>query len=158
MTWIDDTIEEAKEFRRHEQVRRNGALPMYRDLRNEIHARIKELAGNQEFRGLVPLLANVHIVDSEPHDFLVSIAHVRPGESSSNRKELHLRIDRKWDQAVPSIEASSSVTSTTFEFEVVKEKGKERVSLTHMKRCISIEDAARLILRPFFFPELQQQT
>jgi hypothetical protein len=147
MSWVDEAIAEATEFQRREQLRQTKATPMYRELRNEIRSRVKEL--KESGAKLSPYFQTLDVHEGDPYDLVISMSQQVPaGQNYSNPKELHVAFNQK----ASSIHTSGPGPSLTFAFVV---EG-EQVHLSHERQQVSIEDAGRLILKPFFFPELQK--
>lgn len=141
MTWVEDALRKSKELTNRDILIRTGAEGVFRALWNEIQQRIQEIKEKGKDN---PFLKEVfENGDSRNRTILL------PQMAQSQPKELHI----EFRQNPPSIEVYGySQRSLTFSFTV--DTGNQ-VVLREGSKEIPIPEAARMILEPFFFPELE---
>ena len=138
MSWIDDRLEQSQKLMERNRAVADSAEGLFNDLWKEISALTKEAHD----KGL-----GIGTNGSEYERVVWASVIPRLGQSTDRRE---LRIDLHKDREKISVSGSSVPLGLSID---VCDDGV--VCLKHNGKRILIQDAARLILDPFFFPELQ---
>jgi hypothetical protein len=158
MTWIDDDAgelqrqrESAAELAAHNSQIANCAEKIYNDLWKEVVARIVEAKGKGNHNA-----ANL-ITNGDPyerrivHHQIIVPQPVKPGASTSSPKYIVIKLTADHLK----IEVNGLRKDPLYLALDICEDGV--VLPKHEGECKTIQDAAKLILRPVLFPELFQQ-
>ena len=138
MTWIDDRLEERRKLEHRQQTLQAFGFEAFSDLWSKVAADIAEARQ----KGIQVS------TDGGPNERIVRLAaKIEPGEDYATPKELTLSLGDDLRIKIRGATISSLELGTTPE---------DVVCLIHNGKEISAEDAARLILDPFLFPELDK--
>jgi len=146
LTWIDDRLAERQKRNEHEQLIADYAEKIFNDLWGEIKRSVEEAKTKQ-----IPVYTN-----DAPYERAVFLSvtgltrHAQVfGEQASQQQSPPKRLDIKLAKDNSGITISGPPGKLSFD--VCEDKV---VCLKCGEKQISIHDAARAILDPFLFPEL----
>ena len=138
MSWIDERVEQRRRLTERNKAVAEGAEVLFNGLWEEISAQTKEAQEK-----LVPCGIN-----GSGHERIVWAPNVSSLAQPTNRRELKINLRKEREQI--------SVSGTEFSMNLSIVVGEDGVvCLKHNGKPVLIQEAARLILDQFLFPELQ---
>jgi hypothetical protein len=139
MTWIDERLEQLRRKTERDRAVFDGADRLFDELWAEVEGRVKE-ANSKGLRVGTNGFA---------YERIVWASVIPPLEQpSAKRRELRINLHRESE----GISVSGSYQTWTLKIDVCEDGV---VCLKHNDKAIVIQEAARLILDPFLFPELK---
>ncbi len=139
MSWIEQRLAEKGEREQRNRVIAEHESAVYENLWEQVKLDLEEA----QRRGIEVS------TNGAPHDRTVSLAvALKPGEDFTRSKRLHIRLEK----GPHLVKVSGGPVSVEFRIDVSSDGV---VRLKHGDRQLSAEEAARMILDPFLFPELQ---
>ena len=138
MSWIDERVEQRRRLVERNKAVAEGAEVLFNDLWQEITAQAKEAQEKSVAVG----------TDGSAHERIVWAPNVASLAQPMNRRELKISLRKEIEQI--------SVSGTEFSMNLSVAVGEDGVvCLKHNGKPVLIQEAARLILDQFLFPELQ---
>ena len=139
MSWIDERVEQRRRLAERNKAVGEGAEVLYRDLWEEITAQTKEAQEKS---------VAVGTNNGSAHERIVWAPNVASLAQPMNRRELKISLRKEIEQI--------SVSGTEFSMNLSVAVGEDGVvCLKHNGEPVLIQEAARLILDQFLFPEFQ---
>ena len=139
MSWIDERVEQRRRLTERNKAVAEGAEVLFKDLWEEITAQAKEAQEKS---------VAVGTSNGSAHERIVWAPNVASLAQPTNRRELKISLSKEREQI--------SVSGTEFSMILSIEVGEDGVvCLKHNGKPVLIQEAARLILDQFLFPELQ---
>lgn len=138
MSWIDERVEQRRRLAERNKAVGEGAEVLFNDLWEEITAQTKEAQEKSVAVG----------TSGSAHERIVWAPNVSSLAQPTNRRELKISLRKEREQI--------SVSGTEFSMILSIDVGEDGVvCLKHNGKPVLIQEAARLILDQFLFPELQ---
>ena len=138
MSWIDERVQQRRRLAERNKAVAEGAEVLFNDLWEEITAQAKE--AHEKFVAVG--------IDGSAHEKIVWAPNVSSLAQPTNRRELKINLRKEVEQI--------SVSGTEFSMNLSVAVGEDGVvCLKHNGEPVLIQEAARLILDQFLFPELQ---
>jgi hypothetical protein len=138
MSWIDERVQQRRRLAERNKAVAEAAEVLFNDLWEEITAQAKEAQEKSVAVG----------TDGSAHERIVWAPNVASLAQPMNRRELKISLRKEIEQI--------SVSGTEFSMNLsvaIREDGV--VCLKHNGEPVLIQEAARLILDQFLFPEFQ---
>ena len=138
MSWIDERVQQRRRLAERNKAVAEAAEVLFNDLWQEITAQAKEAQEKSVAVG----------TDGSAHERIVWAPNVASLAQPMNRRELKISLRKEIEQI--------SVSGTEFSMNLSVAVGEDGVvCLKHNGEPVLIQEAARLILDQFLFPELQ---
>jgi hypothetical protein len=138
MSWIDERVEQRRRLVERNKAVAEGAEVLFNDLWEEITAQAKE--AHEKFVAVG--------IDGSAHEKIVWAPNVSSLAQPTNRRELKINLHKEREQI--------SISGTEFSMILTIEVCEDGVvCLKYNGKPVLIQEAARLILDQFLFPELQ---
>ena len=138
MSWIDERVEQRRRLAERNKAVAEAAEVLFNDLWQEITAQAKEAQEKSVAVG----------TDGSAHERIVWAPNVASLAQPMNRRELKISLRKEIEQI--------SVSGTEFSMNLSVAVGEDGVvCLKHNGEPVLIQEAARLILDQFLFPEFQ---
>ena len=139
MSWIDERVEQRRRLAERNKALAEGAEVLFNNLWEEITAQAKEAQEKS---------VAVGTTNGSVHERLVWAPNVSSLAQPTNRRELKISLRKEREQI--------AVSGTEFSMILSIDVGEDGVvCLKHNGKPVLIQEAARLILDQFLFPELQ---
>ena len=138
MSWIDERVEQRRRLAERNKAVAEAAEVLFNELWEEITAQAKEAQEKSVAVG----------TDGSGHEKIVWAPNVSSLAQPTNRRELKISLRKEVEQI--------SVSGTEFSMNLSVAVGEDGVvCLKHNGTSVLIQEAARLILDQFLFPEFQ---
>jgi hypothetical protein len=138
MSWIDERVEQRRRLTERNKALAEGAEVLFNDLWEEIDTQTKEAREKSVAVG----------TNGSAHERIVWAPNVASLAQPTNRRELKINLRKEREQI--------SVSGTEFSLNLSIDVGEDGViCLKHNGKRVQVQEAARLILDQFLFPELQ---
>ena len=138
MSWIDERVQQRRRLAERNKAVAEAAEVLFNDLWQEITAQAKEAQEKSVAVG----------TDGSAHERIVWAPNVASLAQPMNRRELKISLRKEIEQI--------SVSGTEFSMNLSVAVGEDGVvCLKHNGTPVLIQEAARLILDQFLFPEFQ---
>ncbi|MGD0129169.1 MAG: hypothetical protein ABSF46_27910 [Terriglobia bacterium] len=138
MSWIDERVQQRRRLAERNKAVAEAAEVLFNDLWQEITAQAKEAQEKSVAVG----------TDGSAHERIVWAPNVASLAQPMNRRELKISLRKEIEQI--------SVSGTEFSMNLSVAVGEDGVvCLKHNGEPVLIQEAARLILDQFLFPEFQ---
>jgi len=139
MSWIDERVEQRRRLAERNKALAEGAEVLFNNLWEEITAQAKEAQEKS---------VAVGTSNGSAHERIVWAPNVSSLAQPTNRRELKISLRKEREQI--------AVSGTEFSMILSIDVGEDGVvCLKHNGTPVLIQEAARLILDQFLFPELQ---